>query len=372
MRVRYKSGCVFLQNNAWYFRAGRKSKAIRLGSIEQLKNQTQARKAAQPFVNQANELKAIPVATFGAVIERYKLEEMPPRKCTARMYKSWLKLYIEPRWSTTPVNQVTAYEVKLWLESLTLGGKSKSEIKGMIGRLLRCAMLWQLIPNGPNEMELFQVKGRKRKKKARILPVREFISLVDKLDEPFRTMACIALFQGLRVSEVLGLKWGDIDWFKDELTIQRSVVAQTEDTTKTEASAAKLPLDQRRGRDAPNWRARSEFTRISTTSSPRPISPGKSPTTTPRSCGSWEGNRRGSDREDRHSHLSPHAPSLGRSVRDSHRRHQGHDAAFEHRNHDERLRRDCSRGVAGGSQQGSKNGPFGLSITYVSLMAVSG
>jgi integrase len=260
MRVRYKSGCVFLQNNAWYFRAGRKSKAIRLGSIEQLKNQTQARKAAQPFVNQANELKVIPVATFGAVIERYKLEEMPPRKCTARMYKSWLKLYIEPRWSTTPVNQVTAYEVKLWLESLTLGGKSKSEIKGMIGRLLRCAMLWQLIPNGPNEMELFQIKGRKRKKKARILPVREFISLVDKLDEPFRTMACIALFQGLRVSEVLGLKWGDIDWFKDELTIQRSVVDQTEDTTKTEASAAKLPLDQEEIAMLTNWRAQSEFT----------------------------------------------------------------------------------------------------------------
>jgi integrase len=260
MRVRYRSGCVWCQDGAWYFRAGRKGKAVRLGSTEQIKNETQARKAAQPHVTRANEIESLPVVTLGAVIERYKREEMPPRECTARMYKSWLKLHIEPKWANVAVNQVTAYEVKLWLETLDLGGKSKSEIKGMIGRLLRCAMLWKLIPNGPNEMELFQVKGRKRKSKARLLTVDEFVALAAKLDEPFRTMVFIAQFQGLRVSEVLGLKWGDVNWFEKELTIQRSVVAQVEDTTKTEASAAKLPLDQEEITMLLNWRARSEFT----------------------------------------------------------------------------------------------------------------
>jgi integrase len=260
MRVRYRSGCVWCQDGAWYFRAGRKGKAVRLGSTEQIKNETQARKAAQPHVTRANEIESLPVVTFGAVIERYKLEEMPPRECTARMYKSWLRLYIEPKWADVPVSEVRGEVVKLWLTTLDLGGKSKSEIKGMIGRLLRCAMLWRLIPTAPNEMELFQVKGRKRKNKARLLTVEEFVALVGQLDEPFRTMSCLAMFQGLRVSEVLGLKWGDIDWFEKAITIQRSVVDQVEDTTKTEASAAKLPLDPEEITMLLNWRARSEFT----------------------------------------------------------------------------------------------------------------
>lgn len=260
MRVRYKPGCVWKQNGHWYFRAGRKGKAIRIGTIEQFKNESQARKAAQPLVNQANEIECLPTVTLGAVIERYKVEEMPPRTCTSRMYKSWLRLHIEPKWSETSVVQVTAYEVKLWLETLKLGGKSKSEIKGMIGRLLRCAMLWKLIPNGPNEMELFQVKGRKRKKKARILTVAEFSLLRSKLEEPFRTMACVAQFHGLRVSEVLGLKWGDVNWLEGELTIQRGIVAQIEDTTKSEASAANLPLEPVEVEMLRSWRGQTEFT----------------------------------------------------------------------------------------------------------------
>jgi integrase len=52
------------------------------------------------------------------------------------------------------------------------------------------------------------------------------------------TAACL----GLRVSELLGLQWGDIDFQNLTVTIQRSVVGGQVYPTKTEASQGMLPL----------------------------------------------------------------------------------------------------------------------------------
>jgi len=53
------------------------------------------------------------------------------------------------------------------------------------------------------------------------------------------TIACL----GLRVCELLGLQWGDIDFEKLTVKVQRSFVEGEIYPTKTEASASELPLD---------------------------------------------------------------------------------------------------------------------------------
>jgi len=52
------------------------------------------------------------------------------------------------------------------------------------------------------------------------------------------TVACL----GLRVSELLGLRWGDIDFENLTVKIQRSVVEGKVNPTKSEASESTLPL----------------------------------------------------------------------------------------------------------------------------------
>jgi integrase len=53
------------------------------------------------------------------------------------------------------------------------------------------------------------------------------------------TAACL----GLRVSEVLGLQWGDTNFDRVTVTVQRSFVEGEVCPTKTEASEGILPLD---------------------------------------------------------------------------------------------------------------------------------
>jgi integrase len=63
-------------------------------------------------------------------------------------------------------------------------------------------------------------------------------SIPENVDMIAVTMGCL----GLRVSEALGLKWSDIDWELQTVTIRRSAYRGAIDETKTTSSKAKLPL----------------------------------------------------------------------------------------------------------------------------------
>jgi len=56
-------------------------------------------------------------------------------------------------------------------------------------------------------------------------------------------MCIVTVCLGLRVSETLGLKWGDFDWDDLRVKIQRSWVAGVEDEVKTLYSKKWMPVD---------------------------------------------------------------------------------------------------------------------------------
>jgi len=58
----------------------------------------------------------------------------------------------------------------------------------------------------------------KREREPRTLTIEEFRRFIEHVTEPFRTMCIVTACLGLRVSETLGLKWGDFDW--DDLRVK--------------------------------------------------------------------------------------------------------------------------------------------------------
>jgi hypothetical protein len=46
------------------------------------------------------------VVTFGAVIVRYLVEELPNQHSTARGYQCWLKNHIRPKWCEYRIDQI--------------------------------------------------------------------------------------------------------------------------------------------------------------------------------------------------------------------------------------------------------------------------
>ena len=225
-------------------------------------------------------------ATFGTLIDRYieaehlkEVKALRPGEAfvkdrvqyaTACSYLTSLNRYIRPRWSDTLLTEVKPAAVDAWLRSLTrlprpgddsrtqlapLSAKTKGNIKALMYRLMERAMFWELVPLARNPIGLVEIRGvSKRRKKPFILTVEQYHSVVDQLEEPYRQMVQVAMCLGLRVSEVLALKWSDFDFENLTLQVVRGVVHGRISDVKTEYSEDELPLDSAFAEVMQTWR----------------------------------------------------------------------------------------------------------------------
>jgi len=138
------------------------------------------------------------------------------------------------------IPNVKTLPVEHWLKNIARSANTKAHIRNLMHLLFNCAIRWELI--GKNPVELVR-QSTKRTRFPRVLTPEEFRKLLDELQEPYRTMALIAGCLGLRISEILGLRWGDVDWENLTVLIQRSVVGGAVYETKTEASRKPMPID---------------------------------------------------------------------------------------------------------------------------------
>lgn len=252
-RTRFQKGSLRLRTRAkgekcWelrYYEAGRR-RHITVGTLAEFSSESAARKSAkvQALLLGANAESPMVAdgLTMGTLIARYEAEEMPKRFATSSGYRSYLSQHIKPRWAATPMVSVKPMAVEAWLNGLELAPKTRSHIKQLLHLLFQCAMRWELVDKNP--IALVRVKGgSKRLEQPRILDPAEFGRLVSSIREPFRTMVVIAGCLGLRVSEIVGLQWGDFDFESNTVMVQRGIVQGHIGGVKTECSKDRLPLD---------------------------------------------------------------------------------------------------------------------------------
>lgn len=256
-RTGYQFGCLERKKrrngpDVWVFRyremqadGSRVHRSVVVGAVERYPTKALARKAAESLRMSANpDNPAQAVVSFGALLDRYIAEELPQRECTRRHYMPWLNKHIRPKWGSYALNQIKAFAVEQWLKTLDLAPKSKAHIKSLMHMLFNCAMRWELIQMQANPMSLVRVKdGSKRSREPRVLTPAEFQTLQEHMEEPYRTMCVVAMCLGLRVSEIVGLQWGDFDWDKLQVMVQRSVVLGNVGEVKTKYSRKQIPLD---------------------------------------------------------------------------------------------------------------------------------
>ena len=225
---------------------GRSLRAVTVGTVQEYPSEAAIRKspAVQAIVlriNAEHPLGPVTASTVGALIARYEQEELPARYSTRVSYQSIIDVYIRPRWAETSITAVKPMAVEDWLKRLKLAPRARGHIRGSMATIFRCAQRWELIENNP--MDLVRVKdSSKRLERPSVLTAEEFHSLVVHIREPYRTLVLIAGCLGLRAGEIVGLQWGDFDFQKSTLLVQRGVVHGRVDGVRTEYSRDSVPL----------------------------------------------------------------------------------------------------------------------------------
>ena len=226
-------------NYLWLEAGHRRSR--RLGTLGELPTKADALRRAEEVRQQLQLQVERSVPTVSKLVEQYRAEKMPTRSDTRRAYDVWIRNYVLPKWGDSALCDIQARPVELWLESLPLAPKSKVHIRGTLSIVWDFAMWRGDVPTQRNPMSLVTIKGAtKRKRRPRSLTVAQFQQFVSYLEEPFRTIALLCVSFGLRISEALGLKWGDVDWLNSRLNVERAIVCQIVDDVKTPESQQDL------------------------------------------------------------------------------------------------------------------------------------
>ena len=122
--------------------------------------------------------------------------------------------------------------------------------------LYRHAQRWEWITTNP----ITHVRqSAKRSRVPTVLTPVELQDFLANLADPAKTAVLLGALTGLRVGELLGLKWSDIDFEKLEICVVRDVVKQRIERCKTEASKKPIPIDAELAETLWSWRLRCAY-----------------------------------------------------------------------------------------------------------------
>ena len=263
-RPRYQLGTLYSEPrkngpDVWVYRwretDGQGERTLRkqiVGTVRELRTQADAQRAVETLrlnVNRHMIEHGGPPQTVSRLVEHYKLKELPmdalegKTKGTKLGYNSNLKLYIVPRWGDYPLQRVTTVEVEDWLKTLKLAPGTRAKVRNVMSTVFRHAIRWGWIGQHENPIALVRCSA-KRSRTPDTLTAEEFRSLFVALPSRERAVGIICATTGLRICEVLGLKWEDINFIDRAANVLRSYVDGAIGPCKTEISQQPVPLDQ--------------------------------------------------------------------------------------------------------------------------------
>ncbi len=238
-------------------------RSLVVGTVKEYKTETAAWKAVETLRLNVNQEALRPDAvalTFKQTVEHYRTIELnvdteSERKTfkTKQVYDSNLRTHIEPRWGQYRLRDITSVAVEKWLESVRLSSSTKAKLKYVMSDVYQHAIRHGWLRNDENPL-LAVRQSAKRQRVPETLEAHEFRALILNLPQKTRTMAIICATTGLRISEVLGLKWSDINWEKLEMEVSRSIVYARVGKCKTEISRQPVSLDEFTVEELSIWR----------------------------------------------------------------------------------------------------------------------
>lgn len=263
------------QTSVWVYRwreAGPGGTRVRrkhiVGTLDDLKTKAAAQRAVDGLrleINVEAPVVASRSLSLSDVVSHYRDTELAQENTrkspsTKLVYGQFLDSYILPHWGDRSLRDFRPVFVEKWLESLPYAPGTCAKIRNIIAAVFQHAIRHGWAENNP--IHAVRVSA-KRQTEPEILEPEEIQLLITELPEPVRTMALMAAVTGLRVSEILGLKWQDVDLVSAVIHLRRGVVNQEVSNLKTIGSRRSLPIPSALVAALGEWQKQTGFAKPS-------------------------------------------------------------------------------------------------------------
>jgi integrase len=183
--------------------------------------------------------------TFAELVGNYRKKGFAKLPVTTQSVTAHiLDNYLIPRWGDSFALEINPDEIEEWLGALALANPTREKIRRVMNVVYRRGQKSRLLPmTGEGNPVKFVTQSSKSNYKAVIVSPEQAFRIMMELEDPYRTLVFLVAVTGLRISEALGLKWGDLDYDGKMIHLRRVWVGtDLVEHLKTEGSGAPVPL----------------------------------------------------------------------------------------------------------------------------------
>ena len=166
-------------------------------------------------------------------------------KTTKERYEGIIKDYLSPAFGSLCLGDLSVLAAQRYFSNAKnfagLGHESIDKIRDVLSSILRSAVEYGFLEKNPIEnIRIPRAKSGRKANKPHVTP-EQFSRIIASIPEPYATMIYVAVWTGLRVSELIALRWEDVH--TDSLTVDERYCRGDWAEPKSEASNATIGVD---------------------------------------------------------------------------------------------------------------------------------
>ena len=166
-------------------------------------------------------------------------------KSTRDRSEGVIRNYLIPAFGELCLRDLTPLTIQRYFSNMAtspLAHESRDKIRDVLSSVLTSAVTYGLLVKNPAEAVKLPAERRGRRRDKPYLSPAHFDELVCLIPEPYASAVYTAIYTGLRVSELAGLRWNDIH--SDGITIDERYCRGDWGAPKSEASNATIAVNQ--------------------------------------------------------------------------------------------------------------------------------
>lgn len=218
-----------------------------LGPVSELATRRAARLVLLNRITLLNsgQRRAEATMTFGTfVTAQFEPGILPTLKyATQKSYRFLLRKHLLPRFRDCRLCDIRRAEIQQYLIDKLKQGfawETTNHLRNLLSKIFSTAVSWNYLSDHP--VHGVKMPERTLKRPHRFLTMEQVRRLITASDEPVRTIVLLAAMTGLRIGEILALRWGRINFLTATLRVEETCYEGHFGTPKTKASRREVPL----------------------------------------------------------------------------------------------------------------------------------